>query len=236
MEFKEVMKQLEAMGTAQNRKVYARHGVPADKMFGVSYANLYALQKKIKVDQALADRLWASGNHDAQVLATLVADPAAMSDKQVDEWEKELDNPALTEMFIQFVSKSPLARKKADKWNKSKDELTGQAGWGLIARLALDDKELPDDYFEEYLKVIGADIHNRKNRVRYQMNGALIAIGCRNENLEKKALAVAAKVGKVEVDHGETNCKTPDATEYIRKARFRHKKIKKEPAKKATAA
>jgi len=46
MTFAEVMKQLESMGTAQNRKIYARHGVPADKMFGVSYANLYALQKK----------------------------------------------------------------------------------------------------------------------------------------------------------------------------------------------
>ncbi|MGH9842621.1 MAG: DNA alkylation repair protein [Blastocatellia bacterium] len=71
MEFKGLMKELEAAGTAQNRKVYARHGAPADKMFGVSYANLYALRKRIKVDQALADRLWASGNHDARVLMTI---------------------------------------------------------------------------------------------------------------------------------------------------------------------
>ncbi len=236
MELKEVMKQLEAMGAAQNRKVYARHGVPPDKMFGVSYANLYALQKKIKVDQALADQLWASGNHDAQVLATLVSDPAAMSDKQAEAWVKAMDNYAVMGMFVRFFIKSPLARKKAEKWNGSKDEFVGAGGWGLIALLALNEKELPDAWFEEYLKIIEADIHNRKNRVRYEMNGALIAIGCRNDNLEKKALTVAAKVGKVDVDHGETNCKTPDAAEYIKKVRFRHKKIKREPAKKAKAA
>jgi 3-methyladenine DNA glycosylase AlkD len=230
MDFKTAMKELEAAGTAQNRKVYARYGVPADKMFGVSYANLYALQKKIKTDQALADQLWASGNHDAQVLATLIADPVAMTDKQVEEWAKRLDNAPLVEMFTQFLGKSPLARKKADKWNKSKDEFLEQTGWGLIARLALDDKTLPDDYFESYLKIIEADIHNRRNRTRYQMNGALIAIGCRNEALEEQALAIAAKIGKVEVDHGETNCKTPDAAEYIRKAQFRHKKLKKAKA------
>jgi hypothetical protein len=31
----------------------------------------------------------------------------------------------------------------------------------------------------------------------------------------------AKKIGKVEVDHGETNCKTPDAVTYIEKALHR---------------
>lgn len=45
MTFSEVMKELKKMGTAQIRKVYARHGVGKD-MFGVSYANLNVLKKK----------------------------------------------------------------------------------------------------------------------------------------------------------------------------------------------
>lgn len=225
MQFAEVMKELETCGTPQYRKTWARHGI-SGAMFGVSYANLYRLQKAIKVNQALADQLWATGNHDAQVLATLIADPQAITDKQLEEWAQSLGNSPITEMFSQLVAKTPLARKKADKWNKSKDEFSGQAGWSLIARLAQNDQTLPDEYFESYLKIIESDIHKRKNRVRYEMNGALIAIGTRNESLKKQALAVAAQIGKVEVDHGETNCKTPDATEYIKQAQFRHKKIK----------
>jgi len=65
------------MGTAQNRKVYARHGVGED-MYGVSYSNLGKLRKSIKRHHALAEQLWATGNHDARVLATMIADPAEM--------------------------------------------------------------------------------------------------------------------------------------------------------------
>ena len=49
------------------------------------------------------------------------------------------------------------------------------------------------------------------------MNNALIAIGGRNAKLKKLALAAAKKIGKVEVDHGDTSCKTPDAAAYINK-------------------
>ena len=88
----------------------------------------------------------------------------------------------------------------------------------------MQDASLPDEYFEKFLGVIERAMHSRKNRVRHQMNGALIAIGIRNPALEKKAVAAAERIGKVEVDHGETGCKTPDAVPYIRRAVERKKK------------
>jgi hypothetical protein len=89
------------------------------------------------------------------------------------------------------------------------------------------DKTLPDDYFRPYLRIIETDIHNRKNRVRYSMNNALIAIGIRNETLQKEAVAVANKIGTVDVDHGETSCKTPDAAGYIERTVARKKNLQK---------
>ena len=50
------------------------------------------------------------------------------------------------------------------------------------------------------------------------MNTALIAIGMRSLKLEPKAISAARKIGRIDVDHGETNCKTPDAEAYILKA------------------
>ena len=227
MNYVQVMKALESLGTAQNRKVYARHSV-GEKMFGVSFANLGKLQKQINVNHELVGQLWASGNHDAQVLATMVADPQALTDKQAEAWLKGFDNYTLSEMFGGLVAKSPLALKKAEKWHKSKDEWGASTGWRMIAQLALNKPELPDEYFDPYLELIGNGIHQQKNWVRYEMNGALIAIGLRSGKLEKKAIAVAQKIGKVEVDHGETGCKTPDAAEYIAKTlAYRHKKTAK---------
>ena len=65
---RDVLAQLEAVGTAQNRKVYARHGA-AEPMFGVSYKELGRIGKPLAGDHRLAEALWRSGNHDARVLA-----------------------------------------------------------------------------------------------------------------------------------------------------------------------
>ena len=51
------------------------------------------------------------------------------------------------------------------------------------------------------------------------MNSALIAIGIRNEDLERQAIEIAREIGKVQVDHGATSCKTPDAEAYIKSER-----------------
>jgi len=135
-------------------------------------------------------------------------------------------------MYGKLVIRSPLARKKAEKWYKSKDELIASLGWMLISGLALGDNDLPDDYFDPYLRLIESGIHNQMNRVRYEMNGALITIGLRNERMEKKAMAVTKKIGKVIVDHGDTDCKTPDAVEYIARTKaYRNNKKAKAAAK-----
>jgi hypothetical protein len=102
----------------------------------------------------------------------------------------------------------------------------------LIGGLALGNNELPDEFFDPYLKLIESAIHKQKNRVRYEMNGALITIGLRNERMEKKAMEVARKIGKVIVDHGNTDCKTPDAVEYIARTKaYRNKKKAKAATK-----
>jgi hypothetical protein len=56
------------------------------------------------------------------------------------------------------------------------------------------------------------------------MNNALINIGVRNPKLEKIAIAAAGRIGTVEVDHGETSCKTPEAVSYIKKTVAHNKK------------
>jgi 3-methyladenine DNA glycosylase AlkD len=215
-----ILDQLEALGTEQARKTYRRHGVTGPS-FGVSYADLGKLRKKIKVDHALAQQLWASSNHDARILATMIADPQAADNALLDSWASNLDNYVVSDAFSTFAAQTPLAREKADQWTPSDAEWVGATGWNILAHLALDDDSLPDAYFERYIDIIQRDIHGRKNRARYSMNNALIAIGGRNDALEAKAIAAAGVIGKVKVDHGETNCKTPDAIPYIAKMKAR---------------
>ena len=60
--------------------------------------------------------------------------------------------------------------------------------------------------------------------LRAAQDGALIAIGVRNDKLEKLAVAAAKRIGTVEVNHGDTDCKTPDAVPYIAKTKARRSK------------
>jgi 3-methyladenine DNA glycosylase AlkD len=223
MDYNDVMSKLRKMGTAQNRKVYARHmrlasGEDAN-MFGVSYANLGKLKKEIRTNHDLALELWNSGNHDARVLATMIADPEKLDNETAEAWIKDCGNYVITDAVCGAISASPMARRKMEKWTKSKQEWIGRAGWWLLAGVAAKHEDLPDSYFEEYLEKIESDIHTSKNRVRDAMNTALINIGLRSAALEKKVKAAAKRIGTVEVDHGETSCKTPDAIEYIDKVK-----------------
>jgi len=231
MTYTQLMKELKNMGTAQNRKVYGRHGV-GQNMFGVSFANLNLLTKKIKTDHDLAVKLWDSGNHDARILATMIADPEQFKGSTLDAWAKVLDNYVITDAFSSLVGKTPHARKKAEKWTRSRNEWVGRTGWSVLCRVAASDEELTDQYFEPYLVTIESDIHMSKNRVRDAMNMAVINIGLRNAKMEQKAVAAAKRIGKVDVDHGETSCKTPDAIDYIKKTKaYRAKKAAKAKAR-----
>ncbi|NUM54078.1 MAG: DNA alkylation repair protein [Candidatus Hydrogenedentes bacterium] len=210
----DVLAKLEAAGAAQNRKVYARHGV-TNEMFGVSYAELGKLAKQIKTNHSLAEELWATNNHDAMVLATKIADPAKLTAKQAEAWAKTLGNYVIADAFAGLVARSPHACAKLEKWATSKDEWVSSAGWTILCHAAMYDTSLPDGYFDPLIKTIESSIHARPNRTRHAMVMALISIGIRNDALQKKVVAAARRIGRVHVDHGDTGCKTPNVEQYI---------------------
>ena len=222
MTLAQTLQQLEAAGSAQTRKTYARHGVTS-KMFGVSYSVLGKLTKQIKRDHALALGLWASGWHDARVLATMIADPQQATAAMLDGWVADCDNRGIAGALSTFAASSAVAEAVSAKWRADEREFVAVAGWHAVAELARN-STLPDAKFAALLKTIERDIHGSQNHVRYAMNGALIGLGLRNEKLETLAIAAAKRIGKVEVDHGDTDCKTPDAVAYIAKTKARRAK------------
>ncbi|MGN4670929.1 DNA alkylation repair protein [Bacillus cereus group sp. MYBK225-1] len=225
MLLEEVMQQLEEYGTEQNRKTYKNHGAK-EPLFGVSFANLKLLKKKIKKDHDLAILLWETKNMDAMTLATMILDPKKVTTELLNKWVQEVDYYCLMDVLMTAICTSPIAIERMEDWAKSDDEWIGRAGWSLLANISIKNKTLQDDVFSPYLDEIKENIHNEKNRKREAMNSALITIGIRNEDLERKAIEIAREIGKVQVDHGATSCKTPDAEPYIKKARERAEKKK----------
>ena len=233
MTVKQTLAALKKAGTALNMKVFVSHGVK-EGLYGVSYAELGKMTKSIGTDHDLALGLWDTGVHDARVLATFIADPDKLTAKGLDAWAKDLDNYILTSAFAKMVVNSKLARRKFDIWKNRKSEWIAAGAWDVLSGLCeleysniseedlatntiTPSKTMPDDFCLQQIDFITQEIHSQPNRVRYSMNQALISLGARNEVTHEKALQAAATIGKVTVDHGQTNCKTPDAGPYMTK-------------------
>jgi hypothetical protein len=220
----EVMKTLEKAGTAQARKTYARHGV-TDPMFGVSFALLGTLVKRIGVDHDLAVRLWDTGNFDARNLAYKIADPARLSPSDLDRWALGVGARMCGGYVAMLATEGPHGLSTASRWLASTDGRLRSAGWGLVAQLSGRDATTPDAWFEARLAEAEEGLHDAPNEERGARNAAIIALGGRSPALRKAALAAAKRIGSVEVDHGDTSCKTPDAASYVEKM-WAHAKAK----------
>lgn len=213
----EVMEQLKAAGTAQNRKSYARHGA-AEPMFGVSYAALGKIAKPIRADQSLACELWDTANHDARVLALRIADPEQVTENLARRWVEHVDNYILAEGLGGLCALSARARELSDAWRDQPDEWKPSTGWFIVACTAENPDIWSADALDGLVRQIEAEIAGRPNRVRHEMNGALIAIALRDDGgLRRAVLATARRIGPVEVDHGQTSCKTPEVEPYVKK-------------------
>lgn len=223
MNAQEILATLEKLGKPQTAAIYKRHG-SGDNVFGVLTSEIAKLQKKIKVDHALAMELWKTENAEARILALQIADPEKLTRADADGLVKDEPVKAGPVHFLGcylsgLLARSPIAEETMRAWMKSPDELPREVGYGILGfRLKDDPGSVSDAEAEKVLATIEEEIHRSPNRARYAMNGALISIGVFKPTLHQKAIEAAKRIGKVEVDHGETNCKTPDAVPYIEKA------------------
>jgi 3-methyladenine DNA glycosylase AlkD len=216
-----VMSELKMKGKEQTRKIYARHGMDPERVYGVSVADLKAIAKTIKGQQELACDLYETGNMDAMYLAGMVADGSKLTKAQLNKWAKSaVGLQMIAEYTVPWLAvENSLARELALEWMSSKDPTIAASGWSTYAGLlslkadeALDLKEI-----DALLARVTHEIGTAPNRVKLTMNYFVIAVGAYVKPLLKEAKRVAKQLGRVKVDMGETACKVPLATAYIEK-------------------
>ena len=218
MTAQDILSTLKKLGKPSTAAIYKRHGAN-DDVFGVLTSEIAKLQKKIKVDHALAMELWKTGNADARILALLIADPQTVTEPVADRWVKDGPVRFLDSYLCGVLAQSPIADTTMNAWMKSSDESHREIGYGILsARLRDGADAVSDADAEKALMAIEKEIHRSPNWARRAMNGALISIGIYKPTLRKKTMDAATRIGVVEVDHGETGCKTPEAIPYIEKA------------------
>ena len=215
----DILKELKSYGDEQTKKTFRRHGA-REPFFGVKVADLKKILIKTKKNHELSLELYKTGNSDAMYLAGLMADEKRITEAQLELWVKDAYWYYLSEFAVPWVaSETDFGFELGLKWIKSEKEGIAAAGWATLANYAAlhEDKDLNINKYIELLDVVAEEIHRAPNRVRYTMNGFVIAVGSTVVGLTDKAKSVAERIGKVEVDMNGTACKVPLATEYIQK-------------------
>jgi 3-methyladenine DNA glycosylase AlkD/uncharacterized protein YdhG (YjbR/CyaY superfamily) len=146
-------------------------------VYGTPVGVMRAMAKKIGYDHALAEQLWASGVHDARMLATMVDDPADVTPAQMERWVKDCDNWGIVDTAcFHYWDRSPHAFKQIEKWAKAKEEFTKRASFALLASCALH-KTITDEQCLRGLELIEAHASDKRNFVKKAVNWALRSIG-----------------------------------------------------------
>lgn len=220
MNLEMVMQELEALGKERTKKIYISNGAH-EPLFGVATGEMKPIFRKTKINQPLAEQLYATGNYDAMYFAGIIADPKAMTAADFDRWMDTAYFYMLSDFVVAVtLAEAGIAQEVADKWIASGEELRMSAGWSCYCWLLGNrpDSEFSESKMASMLDIVENTIHDSPERTKYSMNNFIYTVGVSYVPLHDKAVETAKAVGPVEVDKVKTKSKFLLASERIQKA------------------
>lgn len=198
MEYDEILDRLKSLSDPVAVEGMARFGINLKDTLGVSIPNLRTIAKKTGKNHLLAQQLWASGIHEARILAGMIDSPQMVDEDQMDSWVRDFDSwdvcdQCCSNLFVETA----FAYQKVVQWSSSTEEFVKRAGFTLLAALAVRDKSADDGSFVQLLPLIKREATDDRNYVKKAVNWALRQIGKRNINLNTVAIETAQEIHAV---------------------------------------
>jgi 3-methyladenine DNA glycosylase AlkD len=172
----------------------ARVGIDVSQALGVSMPDIRAVAKTCGVDHALALELWETEIHEARMLATLVADPRAMTSDQMEAWVVDIGSWDLCDSAADVFGRSPGGAAAIRAWPERPEGFVKRCAFSMIARRAVWAKDAPNREFLAYLPLIRRASDDPRNEVKKGVSWALRQIGKRNRALHGAAIEEAGRI------------------------------------------
>ncbi|MBW2617968.1 MAG: DNA alkylation repair protein [Deltaproteobacteria bacterium] len=194
MNLDEVMKRLRGLADPASVAGMAGYGI-VGQVLGVKIPQMRRLAKEIGRDRDLAAQLWAEGFRETRIVASMIDDPKALTEEQMEEWAAGFDSwEVCDQVVMNLFEKHPLAWTKAVEWSGRGEEFVKRAGFVLVARLAVSDKKAADEKFWPFFDLIEREADDGRNYVKKAVNWALRQMGKRNQNLNARAIETARRL------------------------------------------
>jgi len=193
----EIIAELRGAANDHNRAGMARFGINTERALGISVTRLRQMAKGIGKSHALALALWDSGIHEARILASIVDEPDAVTEEQMEAWVAEFNSWDIVDQVCgNLFDKTPYAWDKAVEWTERPEEFVKRAGFSLIAYMAVHLKKTGDREFERFFPFIERAASDDRNFVKKAVNWALRQIGKRSDYLRPQAIACAERIAE----------------------------------------
>ena len=191
----QVIANLKQHANAQAVEGMVRFGIRPAQALSISIPTWRKMAREIGRNQALAVALWASGIHEAGILASMIADPQLVSVALMEVWVNDFDSWDVCDQVCgNLFDKTPYAYQKAKEWCQQEKEFVRRAGFVLMAELAVHDKLAQDEAFVQFFPLIKQYAGDERNFVKNAVNWALRQIGKRNNHLRTLALECAYEI------------------------------------------
>lgn len=199
MYYEDILRRFEALKNPANVAGMARFGINPNNTYGISVVELRKIAREVKKDHTLAGQLWASGIHEARILASLVEERAAVTEEQLERWVSDFDSwDVCDQCCLNLFRWTPFAYAKAVEWSAREEEFVKRAGFVMMAALASGDKKASDEAFAAFLPIIRREAGDERNFVKKAVNWALRGIGKRSRHLNALAIETAEQIRQMD--------------------------------------
>ncbi len=205
--------QLAALGNEKVRAQSIRHGA-GDNQYGVRLGDIRTVAKGIKTDHELALALWATGNVDARLLATLVIHPQRLAVDELDAMVRSIVCAQEADWLTSYVIRQhPDKETLRQRWLASADPWAARAGWALTAERVAQSPAGLD--LAALLDRIEAELQDAAPAAQWTMNTTLAEIGIHFPEQRSRAIAIGEALGVYRDYPVSKGCTSPFAPIWI---------------------
>ena len=205
-----VMADLATLEDPRIRQVNERHGDD----HGVNLGKLRELAKRLKTQQELARRLWATDDTAARLLAILICRPRAFGRDQLDVMLRETRTRKVHDWLVSYVvTKSPHAEALRLARFADPDPVVASAGWALTTERVAKAPEGLD--LASLLDIIDAEMKGAPDRLQWAMNNCLAQIGIQHAEHRARAIDIGERLEVLKDYPTPPNCTSPFAPIWI---------------------
>lgn len=195
-----IISRLEKMGDPEKVAFkQKKYNIVSTNSLGVYHKDLKEIAKEVKQDDQLALELFDTNIYEARLLCSKIFNPKNLTEELMEKWVVTFENWEICDSFCMgLFAKSQFAIAKIKEWTKREKEFEKRAGFVIVAAYCMADKKARNEVYEQFLPIIYREVEDERVYVKKAVNWALRSIGKRNIDLNKKAIAEAKKIIKLD--------------------------------------